>query len=427
MTPTYRRTEALAVLVAMILVTITLSLATTPFGQIADPVRRTFGISDVKFSLLIGALFAVPSMVMSVGGGWLADRLSRRRLLIGALLVWTGGAIGTALASSYEQLAVARLLVASAAGVKFPLAMTWIADAFPAERRGKAVGALFVVIGVGPAIGAAISGIVVHAAQAGVFKDWPLLAGLEPWRQAVALLAASNLLLLPLIAVLRETRQRHSDTPEVASSDGRPALPLLLVGAMVLGSALFSLADTANLAWLPTVLSRQHGFDAQQVGFAFGAIATIAGSLGPIAAGYIDAWAYKRFGSPGRLRSCAIAALLCAPCLMAFGGSSAHVLIGALIVSGVISMMAMTLSFLAIQAALPPSKRGFGSGLANAVSNLASASAPTLVAMTSAVLPVGPGAIGVGVAVVAVGAFALNGVIYAMTATGLGRWERALH
>jgi len=46
--------------------------------------------------------------------------------------------------------------------------------------------------------------------------------------------------------------------------------------------------------------------------------------------------------------------------------------------------------------------------------------------MTSAVLPVGPSAIGIGVAVVAVAAFALNGLIYAMTASGLGRWERAL-
>ena len=420
----YRPAQAISVLAALILVTVTLSLATMPLGQMADPVRASFGISDMQFSLLIGALFAVPSMVMSVGGGWLADRLSRRRLLIAAMLVWTTGAAWSALAPSYEQLAAARFLVAAASGVKFPLAMTWIADAFPPAKRGKAVGVLFVVLGVGPAIGASITGLVLHAAQVGDFTGLPIVGTLEPWRQAAALLGLMNLLAMPWIALLRDTRPPRADAVEEAPAATNAHLPLLLLAAMVVGSALFSLADNANLAWLPTVLSRQHGFDAQQVGFTFGLIATVAGSLGPLIGGYVDGWTYKRWGSSGRLRSCAVAALLCAPCLLAFTSTSAKLLIGSLVLSGVISMMAMTLSFLAIQAALPPRQRGLGSGIANAVSNLAGAAAPTLVALASDHVAAGAASLGIGVAVVTVATFCINGGLYAAATQGLGRWDR---
>jgi len=40
-------------------------------------------------------------------------------------------------------------------------------------------------------------------------------------------------------------------------------------------------------------------------------------------------------------------------------------------------------------------------------------------------MPVGPSALGMGVAVVAAAALALNGALYAMTASGLKRWEQA--
>lgn len=417
--PGYTPAASLRVLATMIVVTLTLSLATTPFGQVADPVRRAFGIDDLQFSMLIGMLFAVPSMVMSVAGGWLADRVARRRLLAVAVLTWTAGACGTALAQDYTQLAVARLLVAAAAGVKFPLAMTWLADAYPPAQRGKAVGAFFVVVGVGPAVGASISGLVLHAAQAGHFAGWPQLGGWEAWRQALFLLGLSNLLVLPAIALLRDIRPAREAAAEAAAALPGHQLPWRLVAALIAGSALFALADSANLAWLPTVLSRQHGFDAQQVGFTFGAIALVAGSVGPVLGGLLDGWALRRLGSAGRLTCCAVLALLCAPCLAAFAGHSAMLLVGALVLGGLLSMMAMPLSFLAIQAALPPQRRGLGSGIANAANNLAAASAPTLVAAVSAGLNTGPAALGQGVAAVTVGTFLVISTIYVGTARRL--------
>ena len=68
--------DALSVLLAMIAVSVTLNAVILPFAQVADPVSKTFGIDDLQFSLLIGTFFAVPSTLMSVAGGWLAEHLA---------------------------------------------------------------------------------------------------------------------------------------------------------------------------------------------------------------------------------------------------------------------------------------------------------------------------------------------------------------
>ncbi len=421
----YRPREAYSVLVVLIFVTITLNLAILPFGQVADPVRKAFGIDDIQFSLLLGALFAVPSMVMSVFGGWLADRLARSRLLVAAMAGWTIGALLCAFASSYQELAIGRLIVAASAGVKFPLAMTWISDAFPGERRGRAISAFFVILGIAPAIGASLSGAVLGAAESGALVHIPVIGSMEPWRVALALLALTSVLPMPFVAMLRDSRPRAASS-DVDTSSGAGKFPVIPALAMVAVSALLSMADTANLAWLPTVLRRQHAFDAQQVGYAFALITTVGGSVGPIGAGVLDGWIYRHYGNPGRLVACGIASLICAPLLLAFAGGNAQVLVGSLVVSGAISMAAGTFGYTAIQSLLPSSKRGLGTGMANAVNNLAQAAAPTMVAFVAGRLALGAASLGTGVAVVTVSAFLLIALLCFSTAKRAGPRSRAV-
>ena len=175
----YSRSQAYAVLAAMVLFTLCLDLAKLPMNVMVDPIRRTLGISDVQISLLLGAVGAAPFVVMSLVGGWLSDRLSRRLLLAVAIAVWTLGAVICAHATSFEMLVAGRVLVHVGAGMKLPLAMTWVNDAFPPEQRGRAVGAFFVVLGSGPSLAIMLAGAVQRAAEGGAFAAWPGLAGAD--------------------------------------------------------------------------------------------------------------------------------------------------------------------------------------------------------------------------------------------------------
>lgn len=409
-------------LAALIAVSVTLNVVILPFTQVADPIQKSFGIDDVKFSFLLGTFFALPTMIASIGGGWLADRLSRRKLLIIAIVLWTGGAMVTALATSYTQLAAGRLVVAAAAGIKFPLSMTWISDAYPPERRGKAVGALFVVFNIGPAIGASIGGVALQAADAGFFDAWPLVGGLEHWRAALVVLAASNLLVLPWVALLRDSRPAHARRTQEAAAQVPAQTRLFFVASLIAGAALLSFSDTANLAWLPTVLRREHGFGPQDVGLVFGLITTTAGLLGSVMGGWLGDWAYRRKGSAGRLQVCAVSALLAAPMLMAYVAGNVRLLVGALVISGVLSVLVMTLGYVVIQACLPPERAGIGTGVAHAMTNLAAAAAPTAAASASAYLATG--LLGSGVAAVTVAALLAAAALYGVVAWRESRRQR---
>ena len=420
----YKPRDQYAVLVLMILLSVTLNLVTLPLTQVVDPISRTFGIDDISFSVLMGAFFAVPSMVMSVLGGWLADRTSRRSLLLVATLLWTTGGVWSALAPTYEQLAAARILVAIGAGIKFPVAMTWINDAFPPDRRGKAIGAFFVVLGLGPAIGASVGGLVLQAGEAGGLSSLSLLGAGEPWRATLLVLALTNLLVAPWLLTLRDARPSRpvSNAPREARSSS--AFPVGLLIAMVAAAGFLSLADTANLSWLPTVLRREYGFDARQTGLAFGVIATIAGAVGPIAGGVAGDAVFRRHGTQGRLWLCCASTFLCAPLFLSYVGKSSVVLVVALTLSGLLTVLALSLGYVAIQALLPPHRRGFATGLASATTQVFTAVAPTVVAFSSARMG-GTGSLGGAVALVTIASFLAAAGIYGWTALRSRGWERS--
>jgi MFS transporter, Spinster family, sphingosine-1-phosphate transporter len=417
--------QSIRILIVVLVVTLGLSLVTTPLNQVADPVRRSLSIDDVQFSFLLGALFAIPSIIMTVVGGWLADRVSRRLLLASAMLFWTGGAVWSAFATTYSELAIARLIVAAAAGIKFPVVMTWVSDAYPPERRGKAIGAVFVVIGIAPAIGATLSGLVLHASQQITLHSLPGLGVLEPWRLTVATLALLNFLVLPWIFGLPDLRRGADEIATAGTVTTQTQTPSVwLLAAIVLATALVTLADNANLAWLPTVLSRQFTFDAREVGFIFGLIVLLAGSLGPIIGGWLDGRIYRRHGPSGRLAACSGASLICAPLLGAFMSNNAQLLTGSLIISGTLTMLITTISFVALQGLLPPAHRGVGIGITQALNNLAAASAPTLVALVSAGLNAGAASLSHAVSLVTVTTFLATSLVCAACATALSRSNR---
>jgi predicted MFS family arabinose efflux permease len=56
---------------------------------IVDPIRGDLGISDVGIGLLMGTAFAVIYGLAGIPLGVLADRTSRRNLLVAGMLVWS--------------------------------------------------------------------------------------------------------------------------------------------------------------------------------------------------------------------------------------------------------------------------------------------------------------------------------------------------
>jgi MFS family permease len=419
----YSRSQAYAVLAAMVLFTLCLDLAKLPINVMVDPIRRTLGISDVQISLLLGAVGAAPFVVMSLVGGWLSDRLSRRLLLAVAIAVWTLGAVICAHATSFEMLVAGRVLVHVGAGMKLPLAMTWVNDAFPPEQRGRAVGAFFVVLGSGPSLAIMLAGAVQRAAEGGAFAAWPGLAGAEPWRATTALLGIPGLLMLPLILGLQDRRHVAAAGAggQAPAEPSHAAFPLGLIATLVTAAALIILVDGANLAWMATVFKRNFGYDAQQAGFAFGLVTLLAGALGPLIGGWIGDSLYRRHGAVGRVWLACAATLCCVPLLAAYLVQVPAWLTLALTLNGICTVAALSITYVNAQALLPDGIRGLGTGLISATTAIVGSAGPTLVALSSQHLLDGPMALPRSIALVGACGSLLAALVLAAGALALAR------
>lgn len=211
--------------------------------------------------LLPGALF----------GGWLADRLGRKRVLIAAVLLFGIFSLLTAHAGSYPALLLARLGTGLGLGAALPILIALSAEVADPGLRSTAVSLTYCGVPLGGAI-AALIGVL------GVAGDWRLvfyLGGIAP-----ILVAGLLAMLLRESPVVR--RDRACGVASAVAGlfvEGRATATLL-----IWVSSFFTLAVLYMLLnWLPSLLVSL-GYDRVQAGYVQ-ILFNIGGAAGSILAG----------------------------------------------------------------------------------------------------------------------------------------------
>ena len=129
------------------------------YSFVLDEVRREFGIDD----RLSGVLLALPLAASAIGGvlfGRLADRIGRTRALSASILVYAVATAGCGLATNVWQLAVARLVLGLGMGGEWATGAALVAETWPAEHRGKAMGLMQSAWAIGYELAAAVNAVV---------------------------------------------------------------------------------------------------------------------------------------------------------------------------------------------------------------------------------------------------------------------------
>jgi len=88
---------------------------------------------------VVGASFMWMYALFGPFAGWLGDRLSRKLLILCALIFWSGVTAATAIAHSYAQLALCRALGGLGEAFYFPAAMSLISDYHGPSTRSRAM------------------------------------------------------------------------------------------------------------------------------------------------------------------------------------------------------------------------------------------------------------------------------------------------
>jgi MFS family permease len=139
---------------------------------------------------LVSAIFSVYILFSLAAAPLLAslsDRMGRRPVYLGCLLLFGAGSLLVATSSSIGVLLAGRAVQAVGAGGMLPVASAVVADTFPVERRGRALGLIGAVFGLAFVLGPLVGAIVLQWSW-----RWLFLVNLP---LVVLLFGASTLLL----------------------------------------------------------------------------------------------------------------------------------------------------------------------------------------------------------------------------------------
>src|SRR5437764_863973 len=127
-------------------------------------IHRDLGASIQSLEWTVNG-YVLAYAVFLLTGAALGDRFGRRRMFLAGITLFTLSSAAAALAPSSGLLIAARALQGTGAAIVTPLTLTLLADAFPPERRGVALGVWSGISGVAVALGPLVGGAVVQAAS----------------------------------------------------------------------------------------------------------------------------------------------------------------------------------------------------------------------------------------------------------------------
>jgi len=130
-------------------------------------IRHELNASISQLEWTVNA-YTLTFAVLLLTGAALGDRFGRRRMFAIGLLLFTVASAAAALATTPDQLDVARALQGIGAAIVTPLTLTILSAAVPAERRGLALGIWGGIGGLAIAIGPLVGGAIVN----GVSWHW---------------------------------------------------------------------------------------------------------------------------------------------------------------------------------------------------------------------------------------------------------------
>lgn len=112
-------------------------------------------VSAVAIGYLVSLAVTIPA------SGWLGDRFGLKKVLLTAIVIFTGASALCGAAQSFEQLVAFRVLQGVGGGMLTPVGMAMLFRAFPPEERVRASGILTFPTAFAPAIGPVLGGVLV--------------------------------------------------------------------------------------------------------------------------------------------------------------------------------------------------------------------------------------------------------------------------
>lgn len=160
-TPTLSPARVTTVLRILVLSTFVVLLNETIMVNAIPRLMRDFEVTASAAGWLSTAFMLTMAVVIPVTG-WFLQRVTTRTAFVLAMALFLAGTALAAAAPAFPVLLAARVIQASGTAVMMPLLMTTLMTLVPPQDRGRVMGNITLVISVAPALGPAVSGVLLQ-------------------------------------------------------------------------------------------------------------------------------------------------------------------------------------------------------------------------------------------------------------------------
>ncbi len=259
---------------------------------LVEPIKRDFGVSDTQVGLLIGFSFAIFYTFLGMPIGWLADRKSRKVIIVVGITVWSIMTALCGIANTYWVLFFLRMGVGVGEAALSPAAYSIITDYFPKNKLGTALGFYNMGVYLGSGLSILLVALIIKLVSVGGLWDLPIVGSVHPWQTVFFMVGLPGFVIVALImATIREPIRKgtgHSlaTMAEIKAYFQKNRAAIL---SLNVGIALMATASYGATSWTTSSLVRLYGMTASQAGVLFGSLVTVFSTLGVISGGrYAD-------------------------------------------------------------------------------------------------------------------------------------------
>ncbi|GGG13227.1 multidrug resistance protein 2 [Paenibacillus albidus] len=285
---------------AMLLLMLNIFLAFTGIGLVV-PIMPTYmnelHIGGSVVGLLVAA-FSLTQLLVSPFAGRVSDRLGRKNIIVGGLIVFAVSELMFGLANVPWLLFISRMLGGIGAAMIMPAVMAYVADTTSLEERAKGMGLITAAISTGFIIGPGLGG---YLADFGIRVPFFFAAG------AAAVVSVVTFLILPesLSAAQRaEAKVSQEQKESLWSQLLRSYREPYFFGLVIVFVLAFGLANYETVFGL--FVDHKFGFTPKDIAF----IITFGSIAGAVVQVSVFGWILNRFGENKVISICLLVAAL---------------------------------------------------------------------------------------------------------------------
>lgn len=237
------------------------------------PISKELNLTSDKAGLILSSFF-LSYAIMQFVGGYLADKWGVKKVLTGAITIWSIATILTGMARSSSTLIASRFLLGVGEGAFPASASVAIVDNFHKQTRARAKS----VISAGASVGFAVGSVTVTLLLTSIGWNWMFFV-----------FGVIGILLAVIFWFVLQSSEEKKDTQKVKKQNKVPIKSLLklpLIWKLMIAAFFTNIVFWGLQSWLPSYWVKVKGMDMVSMG-AYSSIPYILGFISFLVSGWI--------------------------------------------------------------------------------------------------------------------------------------------